>query len=270
MLRAAHQLIDGQPKILDDPISIGLLEEATPERIAARRSALLTPSLMVPRAAIVLRSRYAEDLLSQAADRGVTQFVVLGAGLDTFSFRQPAFARKIQIYEVDHPATQAWKRERLAAVGIAVPDNLHWTSIDLEQRGLIPALQEAGFDLSRPAFFSWLGVVQYLTWPAIELTLRVVTALPTPSTIVLSFMLPDIDLPAVESAAARAVAEAATAKGEPWFTRIQPADLANRLSHLGFRNVVHLAPEEANARYFSGRRDGLRAPHVAQLISATN
>jgi hypothetical protein len=96
----------------------------------------------------------------------------------------------------------------------------------LEQRDLMPALQEAGFDPSRPAFFSWLGVVQYLTWPAIELTLRAVTALPTASTIVMSFMLPDTDLPTAEAAAARAVAEAAAAKGEPWLTRIQPADLA--------------------------------------------
>jgi methyltransferase (TIGR00027 family) len=195
--------------------------------------------------------------------------VILGAGLDTFAFRQPAFARGLQIYEVDHPATQAWKRERLAAAGVAAPDNLHWAPVDFEQRTLAAGLEDAGFDASRPAFLSWLGVTQYLTLPAIDATLKVVAALPSPSTIVLSFILPDVDLPSEEAAAARMVAEDAARAGEPWLTRISPRDLANRLSQLGFRVVVHLTPQEANARYFAGRRDGLQAPHVAQLISAT-
>lgn len=270
MLRAAHQLVDDEPRIVDDPIAIGLVDDATREHIAARPAALLSPGLMIPRAAVLLRSRYAEDLLTQAVAQGVVQFVILGAGLDTFAFRQPAFARRLQIYEVDHPATQAWKRERLAAAGVAVPDNLHWAPIDFEQKTLVAGLRDAGFDASRPAFFSWLGVTQYLTLPAIDATLKVVAGLPSPSTIVLSFMLPDVDLPSEEAAAARAVAEDAARTGEPWVTRISPQDLAVRLSQLGFREVVHLTPREANARYFAGRRDGLHSPHVAQLISATN
>lgn len=269
VLRAAHQLIDDAPKIVDDPIAIGLVEDATPERIAARKAALLSPALKIPRAAVVLRSRYTEDLLANAVGRGIGQFVILGAGLDTFAYRQPAFAHALQIYEIDHPATQAWKRERLAAAGIAAPDNLHWAPIDFEQKTLAEGLREASFDSSRPAFFSWLGVIQYLTLPAIDATLRVVATLPSPTTIVLSFMLPDADLPFEEAAAARAVAEDAATKGEPWLTRVSPPELAVRLTHLGFRTVVHLTPEEATARYFGGRRDGLRAPYVAQLISAT-
>jgi methyltransferase (TIGR00027 family) len=269
MLRAAHQIIDDEPRIVDDPIAVGLVENATRERIAAQRAALLSPGLMIPRAAALLRSRYAEDLLAQAVERGVDQFVILGAGLDTFAYRQPGFARGLQIYELDHPATQAWKRERLSAAGIAVPDNLRWAPIDFEQQTLAAGLEEAGFDTSRPAFFSWLGVTQYLTLPAIDATLKVVAALPSPSTIVLSFMLPDVDLPSEEAAAAHAVAKDAATTGEPWLTRIRPQELAPRLAQLGFREVVHLTPQEANARYFAGRRDGLRAPHVAQLISAT-
>lgn len=268
-LRAAHQLIDDDPRIVDDPIAVGLVEDASCEHIRARRAALFSPALMVPRAAVLLRSRYAEDLLAQAVERGVGQFVILGAGLDTFAYRQPAFARRLQIYEIDHPATQAWKRGRLAAVGIAAPDNLHWAPIDFERHTLTAVLREAGFDTSLPAFFSWLGVTQYLTLPAIDATLKVVAALPSPSTIVLSFMLPDTDLPSEEAAAARAVAKDAASTGEPWLTRIRPQELAVRLSQLGFRDVVHLTPDEANARYFAGRRDGLRAPHVAQLMSAT-
>jgi methyltransferase (TIGR00027 family) len=269
MLRAAHQLIDDAPRIVDDPIAVRLVEDATPERIAARRAALLSPGLMVPRAAVVLRSRYTEDLLAEAVQRRVGQFVILGAGLDTFAYRQPAFARELEIYEVDHPATQAWKRERLAAAEIAVPDNLRWAPIDFEEQTLAAGLEAAGFDASQPAFFSWLGVTQYLTLAAIDATLEVVAALPSPSTIVVSFMLPDADLPSEEAAAARVIAEDAATKGEPWLTRISPMQLAARLAKLGFREVVHLTPEEANARYFAGRQDGLRAPYVAQLISAT-
>jgi methyltransferase (TIGR00027 family) len=269
VLRAAHQLVDAEPRILDDPIAVGLVDEATPERIAARRDALLSPGLLIPRAAVLLRTRYAEDLLAEAVARGVHQFVVLGAGLDTFAFRQPGFARPLQIYEVDHPATQAWKRERLAAVGLTAPDNLRWASIDFEQQTLAAGLRDAGFDASRPAFFSWLGVTQYLTIPAIEATLEVIAALPSPSTVVLSFMLPEIDLPPEEAAAARAVADEAAARGEAWLTRFRPWEIGDRLRRLGFAEVVHLTPQQAGRRYFAGRRDGLKAPYAAQLISGT-
>jgi len=269
MLRAAHQLVDDDPKIVNDPIAVRLVDDATREFIAARPVELRSPGLTIPRAAVLLRGRYAEDLLGQAVAQGVDQLVILGAGLETFAFRQPAFAWRLQIYEVDHPATQSWKRERLAAAGIAVPDNLHWAPIDFEKLAIDAGLAQAGFDDSRSAFLSWLGVTQYLTLPAIDATLKVVAALPAPSTIVLSFMLPEADLRSEEAAAARQVAEDAARAGEPWLTRISPRDLAIRLTQLGFRKVIHLSPKEADALYFAGRRDGLRAPHVAQLMSAT-
>jgi methyltransferase (TIGR00027 family) len=269
VLRAAHQLVDAEPRIMDDPIAVGLVEEATPERIAARREALLAPGLMIPRAAVLLRSRYAEDLLAEAAARGVGQFVVLGAGLETFAFRQPGFARRMRIYEVDHPATQFWKRQRLATAGLTQPENLRWVPIDFEQQTLAAGLAAAGFDPARPAFFSWLGVTQYLTFSAIGVTLEVVARLPSPTTIVLTVMLPDVDLPPEEAAAARTVADDAAAAGEPWLTRIRPAEMVARLRGLGFRDVVHLTPHQANSRYFVGRRDALRAPHAVQLLSAT-
>jgi methyltransferase (TIGR00027 family) len=269
MLRAAHQIVDDEPRIVDDPIAVCLVEDADRERIATQRATLLSPELMLPRAAVLLRSRYAEDLLALAVERGVEQFVILGAGFDTFAYRQPVFARRLRIYEVDHPATQAWKRERLAAAGIAVPDNLRWVPVDFEQQTFAAGLQAAGFDTTRPAFFSWLGVTQYLTLPAIDATLEVVAARPSPSTIVLSFMLPDTELPSEEAAAVRAVADDAVTTSEPWLTRIRPQELKARLIKLGFHQVAHLTPQDANARYFAGRRDGLQAPHVAQLISAT-
>jgi methyltransferase (TIGR00027 family) len=269
MLRAAHQLVDDEPRIFDDPIAARLVDDTMRDCIKAQQAALPPHALRIPRAAVVLRSRFAEDLLAQAVAQGVGQYVILGAGLDTFAFRQPSFASRLQIYEVDHPATQAWKRERLAVADVATPDNLRWAPIDFEQNTLAAGLRDAGFEASRPAFFSVLGVIQYLTLPAIDATLRIVAALPSPSTIVLDFMLPDINLPP-DAAIARAVADDAASKGEPWLTRISAPDLAARLTQLGFRTVTHLSPEEANARYFVGRRDGLRAPHASQVMSATN
>lgn len=269
MLRAAHQLLDDKPSIVDDPIAIRLLDDATRELITVQRADLLSPRLMILRAAVLLRTRYAEDLLARAIERGVGQFVIIGAGLDTFAYRQTAMARSLQIYEVDHPATQAWKRHRLAAAGIAVPDNLHWVPVNLERQRLTAGLRDAGFDASTPAFFSVLGVSQYLSLSAIDALLKMVGALPSPSTIVLSFILPDADLPTEEAAVARAGAEDAAKKSEPWLTRVNARELAVRLSEFGFREVIHLPPQEADARYFAGRRDSLRAPQAAQLISAT-
>src|SRR3954453_12799980 len=130
MVRAAHQLIDGEPKVLTDPIVIGLVDDATVERIEERRGAFDTSGQRILRSAVVLRNRFTENQLALAVQRGVRQYVILGAGLDTFPYRQPPFARPLQIFKVDHPATQAWKRERLTAAGITVPPNLHWTPID--------------------------------------------------------------------------------------------------------------------------------------------
>jgi methyltransferase (TIGR00027 family) len=171
--------------------------------------------------------RLKQAATAEAITESVSQFVILGAGLDTFAFRQPAVARRLEVYEVDHPPTQAWERERLAAAGVSVPDNLCWVPIDFEQQTLWAA------DASEPTFFSW-GVIQYLTLPAIGATLRVVAALPSPSTIVLSFMLPDIDPQSEEAAGARQAANDAARAGEPWLTRITRQDLAFRLTELGF------------------------------------
>jgi len=268
-LRAAHQLIDGAPKVLTDPLAVGLVDDATPGRIELRRAAFDAPTLRILRSAVVLRSRFTEDELALAVERGIRQYIILGAGLDTFPYRQPPFARQLQIFEVDHPATQAWKRERLTAAGITVPANLHWAPIHFERATLAEGLLTAGLDRERPAFFSWLGVTQYLTLPAIDATLRVVTSLPAPTTIVLSFMLPDEDLAGEELEAARSVAQTAAATGEPWRTRFRPQELCTRLAGLGFSSVFHLTPGEANVRYFTERQDRLRAPDAAQLVSAT-
>lgn len=204
-----------------------------------------------------------------AAARGVQQYVLLGAGLDTFAFRQPPFAASLRMFEVDHPATQAYKRARLAAAGLADPPNLQWVPVDFERDSLAESLATAGFDAARPTFFSWLGVMMYLTGPAIDEVLHFVASLPRPSTIVLDYTPPAEHLIGFDREMSQRLAEVAAARGEPWRTRLRPAESDARLRDIGFSQVFLLTPEEANARYFAGRRDELRAPACAPRASAT-
>jgi methyltransferase (TIGR00027 family) len=137
VLRAAHQLIDGNPKILEDPVAPKLIDEAEKERALLTEWDVQSPMMKLARSYFLLRSRFAEDRLEASIERGICQYVILGAGLDTFAYRQPEWAKNLQIYEVDHPETQQWKRERLASEEIPVPDNLHFLSIDFDKESLV-------------------------------------------------------------------------------------------------------------------------------------
>jgi len=252
VLRALHQVID-HPRILDDPLAVPVLGEGVRALQAAadRQEHGL-------RAFIALRSRYAEDRLAAAVENGVRQYVVLGAGLDTFACRNPHAARGLRVFEVDHPATQRWKRAQMDAVGIPLPPSLTFAPVDFETQDLSEQLRGAGFRFDRPAFFSLLGVVIYLTEAAAMQTLRLVSACAPGTEIVFEFSLPASRL----SASARAYREMAMARvaaiGEPWLTFFEPEPLAGDLRALGFGAVDMLRPEEANRTYFAGRIDGLR------------
>lgn len=252
-LRGLHQSMDGEPKILADPIAARLLSEAMLHAAAAFLGDPHSPMLRDLRAHVVLRSRYAEDRLAAAVARGVSQCIILGAGLDTFAYRQPAWARQLRIYEVDHPASQAEKRQRLAQAGIALPDNVQFVAIDFEQTSLADGLQAAGVDRASKSFFSCLGVLMYLSEAAVNALLALVAQFPAGSEIVFTFQQTGRD---TEPAMASKVA----ALGEPWTYDIQPDALAQQLAALGFQGLEELAPEDAQARYFQGRTDGLRAP----------
>ncbi|HEX5501016.1 MAG TPA: SAM-dependent methyltransferase [Thermomicrobiales bacterium] len=267
--RAAHQWFDDEPKVLTDPVAERFLDSGARESYLALEERSGRAHVASVRVLLVLRNRFAEDELESAAARGVEQYVMLGAGLDTFAFRQPPFAAHLRLFDVDHPATQAWKRARLAAAGLADPPNLRWAPVDFERDALADGLAAAGFDATRPACFSWLGVMMYLTWPAIDAVLGFVAALPRPSTIVLDFVPPDEALTGFDLKAMQRLAAAIASVGEPLRTRPWPEVLAARLRAAGFSRVSLLTPEEANARYFAGRRDGLRVPGYAPLVSAT-
>ncbi|CAN5792634.1 hypothetical protein BH10CHL1_BH10CHL1_40570 [soil metagenome] len=264
-LRAVHQLLDGEPKILDDPIAAQLLDLATLSQMHTYPEYFQTPGQNALRAHIVMRSRYAEERLVAAMRRGIHQYLMLGAGFDTFAYRQPAWANSLQIFEVDHPASQRTKREQLAASGIPIPANLEFVAIDFEVTSLRDGLRASGFDPSQPAFVAWLGVMMYLSAEAIDAVLRFVVALPPSSEMVFTFASPDSALQR-DGTGRPTLAEVAAAQGEPWRTRIEPERLVQQLQEVGFSAVSLLTPAEVEP-YFRGRHDRLSAPRRVSIGS---
>lgn len=265
ILRAVHQVLDDEPKLLHDPIVARLLDDAVLHRIHTDPAPFQIPQLQALRAHVVLRSRYAEDRLEAAARRGVGQYVVLGAGLDTFAYRQPAWARALRVFEVEHPDSQARKRDRLRQAGVAVPANVTYVPIDFERETLREVLAAAGLDARAPVFCSWLGVTVYLTPGAIAATLRAVASYPRGSELVLTFAGPAAP---GGPAAASMLETAAAALGEPWRTRLTPEEMLRMLTGAGFSQAEVADPAALAAEYFAGRRD-LPAPRRARIARAT-
>jgi methyltransferase (TIGR00027 family) len=263
LVRALHQALDDEPKILDDPIAAPLVRQELEGHKLARR--LIGRRI---RAMFALRSRYAEDCLVESLSSGIGQYVLLGAGLDTFAYRQPDWARSLRIFEVDYPATQRWKRERLAAAEIHIPANVTFVPVDFERISPAEGLTGGGLDFRVPTFFSSLGVSQYLTEEAWDLSLNFVLSLPAASEIVFSFVSTAGTLSWQERALAAISAVSARAQGEPWLSRYSPQRLVNKLISMGFSKVLHFSSDEANARYFRERRDGLRASKLEEMMRA--
>jgi|SRR6185369_13593586 len=216
------------------------------------------------------RARYAEELLESAVKQGVGQYVLLGAGLDTFAFRRPDLVQKITILELDHPATQEHKRRRLDELGWRLPDNLHFIPVDFTRTSLKDALLASGFDTQRPAFFSWLGVTYYLTRSEVMATLRDITAVSAPgSSVVLDYL--DIDAYEARLAAPRVqrMIEGVRNLGEPMLSGFDPLSLGGELEQVGLTLVENLCPADIHKRYFLGRTDHYRAcehAHFAHVI----
>ncbi|EGY00523.1 putative methyltransferase [Nitrospirillum viridazoti Y2] len=264
-LRAAHQIMDG-PVVFDDPVALPILGPGAEARIRSDEARLRTPTVRFLRASVVARSRFAEDTLATAIADGVRQYVVLGAGLDTFAYRNPY--ADLRVFEVDHPATQAWKRDTLATAGILPPSSVAYAGVDFERDTLAEGLARAGFDRSRPAFVAWLGVAIYLTRDAILDTLRAIAALPIGSAIVFDYSLPPDTLSEGQRAAFQAMADRAAAEGEPWRSFFTPDALAADLRGLGFGVLEDVGPVELNPRYFAGRTDGLVLGGISRLMHA--
>ena len=255
--RAAHQLLD-QPPVLEDPLAVRIVGQQLAQSAADESEAGLANKFSrVLRAVVVGRSRYAEDCLALAVAAGVRQYVVLGAGLDTFAYRNPHAAAGLRVFEVDHPATQAWKRELLAAAGIAPPLTLTFVPVNFESQTLADTLPAAGFDAAAPAFFSWLGVVPYLTLPAFRQTLAFVGQRPPGSHVVLDYAIDVQSLPSSERFAFNILAARVKAAGEPFQLFLPVESMHAELWAAGFKEVEDLDAPKTNARYFHNRSDGL-------------
>ncbi len=268
MGRAAHQVMD-RPVVFDDPLALRIAgAEEEPARHLDPRWRARTPPASRLRAFLAARSRYAEDALHAAVARGARQYVLLGAGLDTFAYRNPYPARTLSVFEVDHPATQGWKRTRLADAGIAVPGTVSFCPVDFETETVLEALGRTGFDDGQRTFFSWLGVTPYITSGAIAGTLRFVTSLPRGSGIVFDYAVPPSSLDPHARAAFDGLAQRVATAGEPFRTFFEPAVLADNLKAMGFEEIEDLGPEELNTRYFFGRADNLRVAGPGHVMNA--
>jgi methyltransferase (TIGR00027 family) len=262
--RAAHQLHDA-PLVFDDPVAVSILGPTHAEELHRTPLRPDRPFSTALRAFIVARSRLAEDNLRHAVEKGVRQYVLLGAGLDTFAYRNPY--PQLRVFEVDHPATQEWKRDLLQRNRISVPDNITYAPVDFECQSLVEQLDNAGFDSHAPAFFAWLGVVPYLTLQAFRDTVAFVSSQPSRSGLVLDYGQPRAVLPPLEQLAHDSLSARVEQAGEPFQLFFTPAEMAAELS--AFHNLEDLGATGINARYFSGRADGLAVRGSAgRLVSA--
>ncbi len=260
--RAAHQLMD-RPPVLDDPIAVRLVGRATPRQMERAMHKVARDF----RAFMAVRSRYAEDRLAEAVSHGVAQYVILGAGLDTFAYRNPFPA--LRVFEVDFPATQQWKRAMLREAAIAVPENVTFVPLDFEHKTLAASLAEAGFDARLPAFFGWLGVVPYLTLDAFRATLGTIALLPAGSAVSFDYAIAPETLSPVGRTAFDALAGRVAAAGEPFQLFFTPEELAAELRRAGFQRIEQLDSDRLNDVYFKNRADGLKLSAVKLGMLAT-
>jgi methyltransferase (TIGR00027 family) len=252
--RAAHQLYDAKPLVLNDPIAVPILGSSYHEELRRTPTRPDRPFSVALRAFLVARSRYAEDQLTRAIAHGVTQYVLLGAGLDTFAHRNPF--PQLRVFEVDHPATQQWKRELLESGSLPAPANLAYVPVDFERQSMPEQLDAAGFDSQVPAFFAWLGVVPYLTLEAFRSTVRFITGQPPGSGVVLDYSQPRSALRFVEQLAHDSLAARVQLAGEPFQLFFTPLEIAAELT--SFRQIEDLGSSEINTRYFANRTDNLK------------
>lgn len=264
--RALHVLDDPHPHVFDDLTGLRL---AAPEE-GWRQRPDMDPQTTAPmRAGIVSRARFLEDLLAEQAERGVDQYVVLGAGLDTFAQRRPDLAARFTVFEVDQPGPQAWKRQRLTELGFDIPPWLRLVPVDFEVDAWWRRLIEAGFDPTRPALVASAGVSMYLTREANIATLRQLSQLAAGSTLATTFLLPLELVDAGEQRLRRFAEEGARRSGTPFVSFFQPEELVKLAEDAGFAAARHISSAELTTRYFADRTDGLRPAESEQIIIAT-
>ena len=266
--RALHVEVDAPPHVLDDTVGLAI---AAPDAGWRQRPDMDPTFTRQFRASIVARARFIEDLVVEQAAKGVAQYVILGAGLDTFAQRRADVAARMRVFEIDQPGTQAWKRERLVELGYGVPEWLRLVPVDFEAGAAWPAqLAAAGFDARAPAVVVSTGVSMYLTTEANNATLRDVAAFARGTTFAMTFILP---LELVESSARFGMERAeqgAQASGTPFISHFTPDAIVAMARAAGFADVRHVSAQQLAERYFADRPDGLRPPfNSEELLIAT-
>jgi len=265
--RAAHQALD-RPLVLEDPIAPRIVSPKAQALLASdpgktERSAVSKTM----RAGLVVRSRVAEDALAAAVRSGTTQYLVLGAGFDTFAYRNPH--PEVRVFEVDHPSTQTLKRERLAAAAIPIPASLTFVPFDFTGGSLAGTLAAAGFDASRPAVIAWLGVSMYLRPDDVAATLRYAGSLAAGTTIVFDYYLPVDAVNFIVRFFYKSVLRRLEAAGEPWLSFYTPETIRAELERAGFTRIESLGRETLNTRYLAHRDDGLDMGPLMQIAVAS-
>lgn len=264
MRRAIHQLRD-TPRVLDDPVALRIIGSEEAGELARVQPADPVAGRYL-RAFITARSRYAEDQLAEAFKCGARQYVVLGAGLDTFAWRNPF--RGLHVFEVDHPATQAWKLRRLESAQIALPDSLTFVPVDFERQAMAQGLTDAGFKVDQPAFFSWLGVTPYLARETVLAILKWIISICSTNGVVFDYVVPRSWLSPLSRVAFDLLANRVAAAGEPFIGFFDPDQLTRDLRKMGFVHIEDLDAERINARYFAGRSDGLAVAGPGRMMCA--
>jgi len=266
--RALHVEIDPPPHVLNDQIGLKLL---APDQDWIRRGDMDAQFTRPFRASVVARARFIEDLVEEQAARGPSQYVILGAGLDSFAQRRPDIASRLKVFEIDQPGTQAWKRRRLIDLGFGAPDWLRFVPVDFEAGEVWQdKLVAAGFDASKPAIVVSTGVSMYLTRDANAATLRQVAAFAGGSTLAMTFLLP-LHLAGAEVRPGLEMAEkGARASGTPFLSFFAPPEIVALAREAGFKDARHISAADLTQRYFASRTDGLRPPDNAEeLLVAT-
>jgi methyltransferase (TIGR00027 family) len=261
--RAIHQTLEGGA-IFRDPFALKILDDETRARLDEIAA---DPALRPMRLFIAARSRFSEDTLAACVARGVRQVVVLGAGLDTLSLRNPHVAQGVRVFEVDYPATQQWKRSRLREAGLDVPDALIFAPVDFERHSLADGLKGVGFRADHPAFFQWLGVVPYLTREAVSATLGFIAGMPA-SEVVFDYAEPFDNYPAARRENVMEIAARAASRGEPWLSLFDPVELADMLRNKGFGIVEDLGLAELTDRFYGALKQGIVIGPGAHVVRA--
>jgi methyltransferase (TIGR00027 family) len=265
--RALHVEIDAPPHVLEDQIGLKLV---APDESWRKRPDMHPARTSRSRASIVARARFIEDLVEERAKDGASQYVLLGAGLDTFAQRKTELASRLRVFEVEQPATQSWKRSRLVELGFPIPEYLHLVAVDFEaNESWLEQLVRAGFEPRSPAVVASAGVAMYLTKEAIAATLRQVAILARGTTFAMSFMLPLDLVEPEERPGIQAAERGARAAGTPFISFFTPPEILALARDAGFKDVRHVSAVHLAERYFAGRDDGLRPSSGEELLVAT-